>query len=85
MVANQAINSRFNEAQISLLRLLNRQITEQEVVEIKDLLVNYFDKKLKTQVEIDIAEKGINETDFEALRKGIKPTEIVRKRHASRN
>ncbi len=82
-MANQAVNNQFNEVQISLLRLLNRPITEQEVVEIKELLVSYFDKKLKTQVELDIAEKNINEADFEALRKGTKPSEIVRKRHAS--
>lgn len=77
------VNNQFNDVQISLLRLLDRPITEQEVVEIKDLLVSYFDKKLKTQIEFDITEKGINEADFEALRKGIKPSKIVRNRHAS--
>lgn len=77
------VNIQFNDVQISLLRLLDRPITEQEVVEIKDLLVSYFDKKLKTQIEFDITEKGISEVDFEALRKGIKPNKIVRNRHAS--
>ncbi|MER0438540.1 hypothetical protein [Emticicia sp. W12TSBA100-4] len=77
------VNNQFNDVQISLLRLLDRPITEQEVIEIKDLLVSYFDKKLKTQIEFDIIEKGINEADFEALRKGTKPSKIVRNRHAS--
>ena len=62
---------------------MDRKITDLELVEIKDLLVNYFDEKLKNQIDIDIAEKDINKADFEALRNGVKPREIVKKRNAS--
>jgi hypothetical protein len=83
MVTNKPIKTPFNEAQISILRLLDRKISEQELYEIKDLLVNYFDQKLKKQIELDIAQNNIGSDQFDALRKGVKPTKIIAKRNAS--
>ena len=71
------IATRFNPAQMTILKLLDRPINDQEVDEIKDLLVDFFDRKLQLQLAKDMDENHITEADFEALRKGVKPKSII--------
>ena len=77
----QEIKSKqLNSAQITLLRLLDRSLSDQEVRDIQELIGNYFDQKLKYQISEDLQNQRFIEKDFEALRQGIKPNEIVENR-----
>jgi hypothetical protein len=53
-----------NATQLMLLKLFSRNLSEQETEEIRELLLNYLDKKLQNQLEKDIAEKGITQEDL---------------------
>jgi hypothetical protein len=52
-------NIGLNDVQLTLLRLFNRPISQQETEEIKDLLVKHLRKKLDIQIEEDIQKKGL--------------------------
>ena len=62
-----AIHRTLNPIQIMLLKLFNRDMTEQETVEIRNLLMNYLDAKLQRQIAIDIEKKGITQTDLDNI------------------
>lgn len=53
-----------NATQLMLLKLFSRNLSEQETEEIRELLLNYLDKKLQVQLEKDIAAKGITQADL---------------------
>lgn len=59
-----------NDMQITLLRMFNRPMNEQEIVDLRDLLTTYYSDKLLTSVEQDVNEKGITDADYEPLRQG---------------
>ena len=56
-----------NETQLMLLKLFSRNMSDQETSEIRDLLLDYLDKKLQNQVEKDILRKGISQTDLDEV------------------
>jgi hypothetical protein len=56
-----------NPVQLMLLKLFNRDMSVQEVEEVRMLLTDYLDKKLQQQLDIDIAHKGITQTDFDTI------------------
>ncbi len=56
-----------NPVQLMLLKLFNRDMSDQEVDEIRDLLLNYLEGKLHRQLEIDIAAKNITQGDLDAI------------------
>lgn len=58
-----------NEVQIGLLRMFSRPMTEEQTLKIKRVIVNYLSAELDAEVEKVVAEKGITEKDFDALRK----------------
>jgi hypothetical protein len=60
-------NIGLNDVQLTLLRLFNRPISQQETEEIKDLLVKHLRKKLDIQIEEDIQKKGITRKDFDRI------------------
>ena len=62
-----APNRSLNAIQLMLLKLFNRDIPEQEIKEIRDLLLNYLDMKLQKQVAIDMATKNITQADLDKL------------------
>ena len=53
-----------NATQLMLLKLFSRDMTEQETKEIRNLLLQYLDAKLQTQLELDIAAKNITQNDL---------------------
>jgi len=64
-----AINqhTELNPLQVSLLRLFNRPMSEQETLELKRLLVKHYSKLLKGEVSRVVAEKGYKKQDFDAM------------------
>ncbi len=56
-----------NATQLMLLKLFNREMTEQETAEINNLIMNYLDTKLQMQVAIDMEKKGITQADLDNI------------------
>ena len=69
MVAEQLnpIHRTLNPVQLMLLKLFSRDMSEQEIEEIRDLLLDYLEVKLHSQLEIDITAKGITQNDLDAV------------------
>ena len=42
---------RLNDLQISVLRLFDQNLSDQDTFELRQLLMNYFDKQLKTELD----------------------------------
>ena len=64
---NTKISTGLNDIQIGLLRMFDRQIPDDEVLEIKKVLTKHLSEKLFTEVDRVIEEKGISEKDFDKL------------------
>jgi hypothetical protein len=60
-------HSELNPLQVSLLRLFNRPMSEQETLELKRVLVKHYSKLLKEEVTRVTAEKGYTQQDFEDM------------------
>jgi hypothetical protein len=56
-----------NEVQIGLLRMFDRNIPENDIQEIKQVLVKHLSKQLLDEVSRVVEEKGITEEDFKRL------------------
>ena len=69
MVAEQLnpVHRTLNPVQLMLLKLFNREMPEQEIDEIRVLLLNYLEAKLHRQLEIDMTVKGITQNDLDAV------------------
>ena len=57
-------HTELNPLQISLLRLFNRPMPDNEVLELKRLLVSHFSGILEKDVEEVIKAKGYTQEDF---------------------
>lgn len=60
-------HTELNPVQVSLLRLFNRPMSEQETLELKRLLVKHYSKLLKEEVSKVITEKGYTQKDFDDM------------------
>lgn len=58
---------RLNSLQISLLRLFSQNISDNQTLEIRKLMMNYFDVQLKAELETIIEQKGYTEDDFRQM------------------
>ncbi|WP_138480392.1 hypothetical protein [Dyadobacter bucti] len=56
-----------NEIQIGLLRMFDRKIPDDEVLEIKRVLVKHLSEKLFQEVDRITLEKEISEKDYKML------------------
>jgi hypothetical protein len=61
-------NTGLNEVQVGLLRMFNRPMSQEESIEIRDLLSQHYANKLFDEVDRAVAEKGITEGDYDKLR-----------------
>jgi hypothetical protein len=59
--------NRLNSLQISILRLFSQNITENQTHEIREMLMDYFDKQLKTELEAVIEQKGYTTDDYHKM------------------
>jgi hypothetical protein len=57
--------SPLNEIQLTLLRLFSREMSSDEVEQIKRLLMNYYEQALQKELDEVIAAKQITAADFE--------------------
>lgn len=69
-MVTQQLNSThrtLNPVQLMLLKLFNRDMSVQEVEEVRSILMDYLDKKLQQQLDIDIARKNLTQNDFDII------------------
>ena len=57
-----------NDVQRSLLRMFNRRMSNEESIEIRDLLAKHYAEKLFDEVDKVIDEKNITDADYARLR-----------------
>ena len=60
-------HTELNPLQVTLLRLFNRPMSEQETLELKRLLVQHYSELLKAEVTKVVAEKGYTQQDFDNM------------------
>jgi hypothetical protein len=66
-IENISNSPRLNSLQISLLRLFSQNISDDQTLEIRKLMMNYFDVPLKAELEKVVEEKGYTEDDFRQM------------------
>lgn len=59
-----------NDIQLTLLRLFSRPMSEQETIQLRDLLTAYYAEKLLDNVEQVVEQKGITPADYDRIRQG---------------
>ena len=70
MSTAQKSHTELNPIQVSLLRLFNRPMSEEETMELKTLLVNHYSNLLEEAVTKVIAEKGYTQKHFDEMLNG---------------
>ncbi len=58
---------RLNEVQISLLRLFDHGLTDEQTRELKRVLVAHYSKQLRQEVEKSSTERGYRAADFDEM------------------
>jgi hypothetical protein len=66
-IENISNSPRLNSLQISLLRLFSQNISDDQTLEIRKLMMNYFNFQLKAELEKVVEEKGYTEDDFRQM------------------
>ncbi|MCU0444766.1 MAG: hypothetical protein MUE85_07590 [Microscillaceae bacterium] len=66
-MTSQKINRPLNALQISLLRIFDRDMTDEQILSLKRLLVKHSEQFLQAELEKVINEKGYNQTDFDKM------------------
>lgn len=56
--------------QLTLLRMFNRPMSKQEIVQLRDLLTSHYSDQLLADVDRVVSERGITEADYDQLRQG---------------
>ena len=59
--------TKLNDLQISLLRLFSQKISTQETLEVRQLMMNYFDKQLHKELDVVLSTKNYTDADFEKM------------------
>jgi hypothetical protein len=63
----QNSHTELSPIQVSLLRLFNRPMSDNETEELKKLLLNYYSDRLEQEVTKVIEEKGYSQKDFDNM------------------
>lgn len=67
MAAIQIENKGLNPMQVSLLRLFNRPMKDEEVLTLKRILVKHYSNLLNQELDKVIEEKGYTQADFDKM------------------
>ena len=59
--------TKLNSLQISLLRLFDQKLDTAQTLEVRNLLVAYFDQKLQAELNDVVAHKGYTEADYRQM------------------
>ena len=69
MATTQKSHTELNPIQVSLLRLFNRPMSENETKELKKLIVNHYSDLLEEEVTKVVSKKGYTQKDFDDMLK----------------
>ena len=58
---------RLSDIQISMLRLFDQGINEDETFELRKILLDYFDKKLQSELDKVLEEKQYSDKDYHKM------------------
>jgi hypothetical protein len=70
MAHPQNIHTELNPIQVSLLRLFNRPMTEEETKALKKLMVNYYSEQLDKEITDVVSKKNLRQQDFDDVLNG---------------
>ena len=70
MAITQKSHTELNPIQVSLLRLFNIPMSEDETKVLKSLLVNHYSDQLEKEVTKAVSEKGYTQNDFDKMLNG---------------
>ena len=62
-----ATSPRLNPIQESLLRLFDRNMSEEEILTLRKVLVKHYSDLLRAEVERVVEEKGYTQEDFDRM------------------
>ena len=67
MVAAQPpLEGKLTNAQVELLRLFNKNVSDEDLMEIKRIISNYYWGKLQKKVDESVTKHGYTQADFDA-------------------
>lgn len=67
VVQNTPKSQKLNSLQLSLLRLFNQNIDETQTLEVRKILMDYFDAQLKAELKTVIKNKGYTANDYRKM------------------
>lgn len=62
----QNTSTKFTALQQELLKLFGREVPEEDLIAIKDMIGKYFLEKLQRKVDAGVNEKGYTQQDFDS-------------------
>jgi hypothetical protein len=62
-----ATHTELNPVQVSLLRLFNRPMSEDETAALKKVMVDYYSEHLHKEISKVVKEKGYTQKDFDDM------------------
>lgn len=60
-------HTELNPIQVSLLKLFNRPMSEQEAYNLKKYLAEYYNRQLEDELSRVVSEKGYTQKDFDSM------------------
>jgi len=70
MMATQKAHTELNPIQVSLLRLFNRPMSEEDTINLKKLMVDHYSGQLEEELTKIIDRKGYQQKDFDDMLNG---------------
>lgn len=58
--------TKFTSLQQELLKLFGREVSEEDLIAIKDMIGKYFLEKLQRKADAGVKEKGFRQQDFDS-------------------
>lgn len=65
-MTTQNPSTRFTPLQQELLKLFGREVSDEDLIVIKDMIGKYFLEKLQNKVDAGVKEKGYSQQDFDS-------------------
>ena len=65
-MTTQHPSTRFTPLQQELLKLFGREVSDEDLIVIKDMIGKYFLEKLQNKVDAGVKEKDYSEQDFDS-------------------
>jgi hypothetical protein len=65
--SQQKQNGPLSDIQLSLLRLFDQNLSESDTLEVRKMLMNYFDQELQDELDSVLKEKQYSEEDYRKM------------------